>query len=110
MTNTLLTVTGRLQPSDEKTNTVHSFLVDTSLTRLEIGFSYAPKMLTDEVRARELIIEGARKFGGEEADDLIADWRSNLPLNNFLSVSIDDPAHFRGCAHCQPAVQCHFIA
>lgn len=110
VTTTLLSVEGRLSPAHEKTNIVHGFLVDEPLSRMDIAFSYTPKVLADEARARELIIEGAKRFGGEEAGDLIAHWRRGLPLHNFLSVSLDDPERFRGCAHRQPLVQHHLIA
>jgi hypothetical protein len=110
VTTTQLSVEGRLVPSHEKTHVVHRFLVEQPLARMDIAFRYAPKTLADEDRARELIVEGARKFCGEEADTVIADWRSSLPLHNFLSVSLDDPERFRGCAHRQPPVQRHLIA
>jgi hypothetical protein len=109
VTTTLLSAEGRLGPSHEKTHIAHCFLVEKPLERMEIAFSYTPKALADEDRARELIVEGARRYDGEEAGTMAADWRSSLPLHNFLVVSLDDPERFRGCAHRQPPVQRHVI-
>ncbi len=81
VTTTLLSVEGRLSPAHEKTNIVHGFLVDEPLSRMDIAFSYAPKALADEARAKELIIEGARRFGGEAAGDRLWLRRQRNPPN-----------------------------
>ncbi|MGA2976924.1 MAG: hypothetical protein ABSF77_16580 [Spirochaetia bacterium] len=77
------------------------FTVDRESEGMEISFSYDPKVLMDERRARDLIEAGMRAY----ADSLEAGgpdhWRSHAPLTNLLTLSLDSPTGFRGCAHRQ---------
>ena len=93
---------------DEKTNISFPFTVPEDTESLKITFSYDPKVLEDDERARLLIENNIKKDAGEYADQY-PDWREFLPLKNLITVSIDDTRGYRGCAHRQDKDQIHII-
>lgn len=107
MTRTLLSTGAHLLRASEKTNLAVSFSVPEHTRRLDIRFSYAPKTLDGEA-ARPLIEACLQRDAGEFAAQY-PDWTHFLPLKNLVTVSLDDPNGFRGCAHRQDDVQAHFL-
>lgn len=77
------------------------FTVDREAEGMEISFSYDPKVLTDERRARDLIEAGMWMYADSLGVGGPDHWRSHAPLTNLLTLSLDSPTGFRGCAHRQ---------
>lgn len=98
----------RVKPEDEKTNISLPFTVPCQVKSLEIEFSYEPKILEDNDRARLLIEKCIEKDAGEFKAEYPT-WESFLPLKNLITVSLDDPEGHRGCAHRQANFQSHSI-
>jgi hypothetical protein len=96
----VLEVTRTIGPDATGTHIPLVFSLDKERDALDIAFSYEPKVLADEGSARELIHEGMRLYadslGPRGAPDL---WRAHMPLRNLLTLSLDGPSGFRGCAH-----------
>ena len=95
-------------PENEKTNIGFPFSVAEDIESLKITFSYDPKILEDDERANMLIEENIRKDAGEFAHEY-SDWDEFKPLKNLITVSVDDPVTYRGCAHRQDKDQVHII-
>ena len=95
-------------PKDEKTNISFSFSVPEDTASLKITFSYDPKVLEDDERANILIENNIKKDAGEFAREY-SDWDEFKPLKNLITVSVDDPDTYRGCAHRQDKDQVHII-
>lgn len=92
-----LDVERTIGPEASRTHIPFPFVLDREAEGMEILFSYDPKIVTDDRLARALIEEGLREY----ADSLTAGdlQRSHPPLNNLLTLSLDGPSGFRGCAH-----------
>lgn len=95
-------------PKDEKTNISFSFTVPEDTKALKITFSYDPKILEDNDRAKALIENNIKKDAGEYADSYPS-WQEYLPLKNLITLSLDDTKGYRGCAHRQDKDQIHII-
>ncbi len=95
-------------PKDEKTNITFPFIIDKDTKALKISFGYEPKELTDNIRARTLIENNIKKDAGDYADEYPS-WEEFLPLKNLITVSVDDPESYRGCAHRQEKYMEHII-
>ena len=93
---------------DEKTNISFPFTVSEGTVSLKISFSYSPKILEDDDRANMLIEGNIRKDAGEYAGEY-THWDEYKPLKNLITVSVDDPDTYRGCAHRQDKDQIHII-
>ena len=93
---------------DEKTNISFPFSVNEDTGSLKISFSYSPKILEDDERANMLIERNIIKDAGEFAGEY-TDWDEYKPLKNLITVSVDDPDTYRGCAHRQDKDQIHII-
>lgn len=106
---TLILAEGSLTPSCSKSHVAYSFNVKREISRLEVNFTYEPKRLEDMVKAKELIIKGLKEFTEDEEEKCIESWQNNLPIQNLLTISLDDSEHFRGCAHRQSPSQNLFI-
>lgn len=104
----LLSEEFQVTPENEKTNISFPFTVPEDTVSLKITFSYDPKILEDDERARLLIENNIKKDAGEYADEY-PDWKEFLPLKNLITVSIDDTVGYRGCAHRQDKDQIHII-
>lgn len=104
----LLSEEFQVAPENEKTNISFPFTVPEGTASLKITFSYDPKVLEDDERARMLIENNIKKDAGEYADEY-PDWREFLPLKNLITVSLDDTKGYRGCAHRQDKDQIHII-
>lgn len=93
---------------DEKTNISFPFLIDEDAKSLKISFSYGPKLLEDDERANMLIENNIKKDAGDFAYEY-THWDEYKPLKNLITVSVDDPDTYRGCAHRQDKEQIHII-
>ena len=93
---------------DEKTNISFPFDVTEGAEALKITFSYDPKVLEDDDRAKILVENNIKKDAGDFADEYPS-WEEFTPLKNLITVSVDDPDTYRGCAHRQDKDQVHII-
>lgn len=91
---TALDVERTIGPDASRTHIRFPFVLDRDAEGLEILFSYDPKVLTDDVRERALIEAGLRAYAGS-----LETGRPRERLNNLLTLSLDGPTGFRGCAH-----------
>jgi hypothetical protein len=95
-----LAVERSIGPEASRTHIPFTFALERPVTSMQIDFSYAPKVLADGARARELAEAGARRYGYSPDHP-----RRRLQLTNFLTLSLDGPSGFRGCAHRHPPRQ-----
>jgi hypothetical protein len=99
-TETVLAVTRTIGPGATCTHIPFTFALDHEREQLEILFSYTPRVLEDEAKARRLIEEGMRMYADSLGPDGAPErWRIHMPLTNLLTLSLDGPSGFRGCAH-----------
>lgn len=103
--NTLLFTEGILFPSDSKKHIRYPFEVKHGDLPLHIEFFYSPKRETDMENAKKLIIESLQKYTLKNVDKINEIWESYLPLQNLLTLSLDDPQGFRGAGHRPPSCQ-----
>lgn len=93
---------GVITPEMDKTNISFDFDVPQGVSKLDIDFSYSPKTAEDDSLALNAVSASLEKYLGAEND---ADPHSFLPVNNLVTVSLDDPEGYRGAAHRQPCEQ-----
>jgi len=106
--NTILLAEGKLTPSCSKCHITYAFELNNDSSRLDIYFSYEPKVLDNIQKSKELICQGIVKFCEGKHEEL-EQWEKYLPIKNLLTISIDDRDTFRGCAHNQLEHQHLFI-
>lgn len=94
----------------EKTNLPFAFSVPEGTKALEIHFSYAPKRLENEEEAKAQIRACLAKDGAPHAMYTEEEIESYLPLVNLVTLSLDAPSGYRGCAHRHANVQMHRIS
>lgn len=96
---TYLIQEGKLSPVDSCRNISVPFELKEETNQLNISFCYKPKVLYDRAAA-EKILEGCiSDYSLEEQEDFIRRFYDNMPLNNLLTISVDDPSEFRGAVH-----------
>ena len=81
-------------PQASRTHVRLPFVPEREAEVLEVRFSYEPKVLADEERERALIEEGLRLYA-----ESLESGRPREPVLNLLTLSLDGPSGFRGCAH-----------
>ena len=108
MKRILLNVTGELFPADSQTNVVHEFCLDVPAEAIRIEYHYSPKILDDDALANRLL-EAGMEHCVEEQDRAQFPIRSFLPLVNLVTLSVDDPNGYRGCAHRHANEQEHVL-
>ncbi len=96
----------RVTPEDEKTNIFIPFSVPEGCGKIEIDYSYSPKVLEDEEKSILLVKENLLRDGYEDKGD----YRQYLPLKNLITLSLDSPAGYVGAAHRQADIQHHEIS
>lgn len=95
-------------PQDSKKNISVPFSVDEPCERLIIKMSYSPKIPNDEKYEIKLAEENIKRdASGEWGNEYNA--KKFLPLKNLITLSLDCPQGYRGCAHRQDSNQIHFI-
>lgn len=95
----LLNASRSLAPEDSKTNVAIPFLVPEGCPKLWISYSYMPKELEDLRAAREIIERGLERYAPAPFRDGYGSWRDYLPLVNLVTLSLDSPDGYCGCAH-----------
>ncbi|MFC3746542.1 hypothetical protein [Paenibacillus sp. GCM10012306] len=107
----LLIVEGQLTPLSSKTHITYQFYLPEGIDSLAIDFKYSPKILEDKDLSQELITEAIHKYVDPTLQQVYAEqWERFFPLQNLLTLSIDDPEGFRGSAHRHPPVQQHVLS
>ena len=86
--------TKTLTPNDTKTNVPLQFYVAEELEKMEI----------------EYIDDGFEKYAPEPYRKGYKPWYEYLPVKNLLTVSLDSPDGYIGCAHRQDSRQTHIIS
>jgi hypothetical protein len=102
---TVLEAVREIGPEDSRTHLPFTFVVARESARIEVGFSYEPRFLTDEEAARALIQDGIGRYAEALESPDPAAWRIHAPLSNLLTLSLDGPGGFRGCGHRSPRGQ-----
>ncbi|WP_281883146.1 hypothetical protein [Paenibacillus sp. YYML68] len=106
----LLAVEGIVTPSQSKTHITYSFVLEEPASSLELQFKYTPKHLDDQETSRALILEAIDKYAAPAvAEQQKREWAKFMPLQNLLTLSLDDPARFRGSAHRHTPEQKHLV-
>jgi len=96
---------------DSRTNRCVPLRVEREYAALEFRGSYAPKELSDEGRAYPLIREALERYVPEgERRGFEEQWRTRLPLDNLITLSIDHGGEYLGCAHRHAPEQRHVIS
>lgn len=92
----LLHVDLDLTPADDRTTRIFAFEVPAPTQALEVILSYTPPIFEDAAQASLLAREALDHFGYPSNE---ASVQAALPLQNFITVSLDDPQGYRGNAH-----------
>lgn len=102
----LLDKSGILTRDDDKTNVRFAFDVPAGTQALQIEFAYSPKTLTDPELEKQICETALKKYNGAVCYD---EYKQYLPLKNLVTLSLDDPAGYRGAAHRQDHRQIHTV-
>jgi len=97
-----------IRDSDTKTSIAIPFTVPENIKKLFITYSYSPKILEDEEKAKRLIKENILRDAPEDAD-AYTDYGRFMPLKNLITLSLNSPEAYVGAAHRQDSEQCHEI-
>lgn len=89
----LLSVSGILVPGDSRTHRSYPFRPSGDGSALRIRFSYEPKYLDDPEKAEGIAAAARRRYGLGPEEPLEG------RIANLVTLSVDDGAGFRGCAH-----------
>lgn len=108
MERIILETSGQLFPPDTATNIAFPFVLAAPAQALRIEYSYEPKMLADDALA-ERLLEAGMEHCVEPQDRAQFPIRSFLPLVNLVTLSVDAPDGYRGCAHRHDPVQTHVL-
>ncbi len=96
----LLQVKGTVTPQCSKSHITYTFNLKGESRRLKTSFSYEPKSLEHIPSAQKIICRELKHYIQEEdLQQYLNNWKVFLPLNNLITLSFDDSACFRGCAH-----------
>ncbi|TDF92307.1 hypothetical protein [Paenibacillus piri] len=103
---TLLQAEGAVTPSCSKSHITYTLHLHRDCRELHVEFAYEPKRLDDEAKSEALIRDALKRFVPAEQDRSPADnWKDYMPLQNLLTLSIDDETGFRGAGHRHDPVQ-----
>lgn len=105
---TVLETDVHVLPESEKKNIALPFTLEADAEQMRISYSYAPKEL-DGAAARERIEACLLKDTGEFRAEY-PDYTHYLPLKNLITLSLDAPNGYRGCAHRQAPQQVHILS
>ncbi len=97
-----------LQDSDTKTSIDIPFTVPENTKKLFITYSYSPKILEDEEKAKRLIKENILRDAPEDVGEY-TDYGRFMPLKNLVTLSLSSPEGYVGAAHRQDSEQYHEI-
>lgn len=97
-----------LRESDSKTSIAVPFSVPENAEKLFITYSYSPKLLESEEKAKRLIEENILRDAPEDVE-AYTDYGKFMPLKNLVTLSLDSPLGYIGAAHRQDSEQKHEI-
>lgn len=80
------------------------FTVPPGLVELDALLAYDPPELTDPARTRALLLPALAQIGEPEEN-----WPAYAPIGNLITLSLDDPAGYRGNAHRKQVCQWHVL-
>lgn len=107
----LLTVAGKLTPLSSKTHITYQLYIPEGMNALHIEFEYGPKTLDDRDASKQMIEEAISKYVNPALQSVYLEhWKKFHPLQNLLTLSVDDPDGFRGSAHRHPNHQQHILS
>ena len=106
-----------LHPEDSKTNVFIPFSLRKDYSSLEFVYSYEPKNCEDREKARELLLKGMETYVPAEYRGRLGSFGSPgfiedfLPsVVNLLTLSLDAPGRYLGCAHRHAPEQRHTVS
>jgi hypothetical protein len=99
-----------LHPENSKTNIFLPFKVENGFDRMEIHFSYTPKELDDKALSLKYINAGMEKYAPEKYRSGYQNSEDFLPVLNLVTLSLDSPEGYLGCAHRHEPEQIHIIS
>lgn len=108
MKKVILDVQDCLHPAQSATNVELPFVLETAQQSLTIEWEYWPKVLSDDDLARRMLNEGMEHCV-EEQDRAQFPIHEFLPLVNLVTLSVDAPDGYRGCAHRHDPQQLHVL-
>ena len=97
MKKTIIDMHGKLYPAQSATNVAFPFTLDAPMDSLTIEYAYWPKVLSDDDLAKRMLGEGMEHCV-EEQDRAQFPIHEFLPLVNLVTLSVDAPDGYRGCA------------
>jgi hypothetical protein len=101
----------QLYPRDSKTNVYIDVPVPRDFWRLEFYCSYTPENLGDREQAKALMLRALEQYVPEQfRGQYGGNWESYLPVSNLITLSIDCPDRYLGCAHRHGGEQRHIIS
>lgn len=107
----ILDIGGSAVPGDSKKHVRIPVHVTQVCDQLHLRFEYAPKALEDRGQARELLTRSFEAYLlPEQIKQAETQAEHYLPLKNLITLSVDDPAGYRGACHRQDPVQELFIS
>lgn len=102
----VLDVMGRVTPESSKTHIRIPFQLDEDCTRLRLKLEYTPKVLKDRKRSLELLQQSFDAYLlPEQREPAMSQADHYLPLNNLITLSLDDPLGYRGACHRHDPIQ-----
>ncbi len=99
-----------LNPKNSKSNIYLPFNIESGFERMEIHFSYTPKFLEDRNLSQTYIEEGMKKYAPGEFRSGYKTWEYYLPVTNLITLSLDSPEGYVGCAHRHNPEQMHILS
>lgn len=109
MKTTVLSLTNTVTPALSKSNVFHVFRLDKTYEELEIRFAYLPKKHPNRGKSLKLIRQAMERYAPSPFDKAYGQPEDYLPILNLLTLSLDDPEGYRGCAHRHDETQVHYI-
>lgn len=103
----LLTVEKKLDPGSSKTSLTFLFEVPQRIRQLTAHMAYSPVILDNRGQSQTLVQAAIRAYAPWEP---LESWEKYLPLSNLITLSLDDPAGFRGNAHRKQGDQTHTLS
>lgn len=108
MKTVIMDIQGQLHPEQSATNVELPFVLETAMDSLTIEYEYWPKVLSDDELARRMLNAGMEHCV-EEQDRAQFPINEFLPLVNLVTLSVDAPDGYRGCAHRHDSEQLHVL-
>lgn len=107
----LLDLQGYAAPEDSKTHIRIPFELEEVCGKLNLRLQYGPKTLENREKALQLLKDSYGLYLlPENREYAIANADRHLPLNNLITLSLDDARGYRGACHRQDEVQELFVS